>query len=70
MFWWFKRGDSYVRYESRQNGAAAYELRIVNAEGGEDVELFDNEQDLSARQRDLEQQLMDQGFSGPHGWNM
>jgi hypothetical protein len=70
MFWWFKRGDSYVRYEARQNGTASYELRIINVDGGEDVELFDNEQDLSARQRDLEQALVDQGWSGPHGWNL
>ena len=70
MFWWFKRGDSYVRYEARQNGAASYELRIVNVDGGEDVELFDNEQDLSTRQRALEQELTEKGWTGPHGWNI
>ncbi len=70
MFWWFKRGDSYVRYEARQHAEAAYELRIMNADGSEDVEQFDNEQDLEARQRALEQALVDEGFSGPHGWNL
>jgi hypothetical protein len=70
MFWWFKRGDSYVRYEARQNAVAAYELRIVDVDGSEAVEQFDNEQDLSARQRDLERELGEQGWSGPHGWNL
>jgi hypothetical protein len=70
MFWWFKRGDNYVRYEARQNDVASYELRIVNVDGTEAVEIFDNDEDLSARQRDLERQLVEEGFSGPHGWNL
>jgi hypothetical protein len=70
MFWWFKRGDSYVRYESRQNGVAAFELRIVNADGSEQVEQFDSDADLSARQRVLEQELAEDGWTGPHGWNV
>jgi hypothetical protein len=70
MFWWFKRGDSYVRYESRQNDNAAFELRIVNEDGSETVERFDTEEELTARQRALEQELMDKGWTGPHGWNV
>jgi hypothetical protein len=70
MFWWFKRGDAYLRYEARQSDEVTYELRIVNVDGSEEVEHFDNDQELSARQRDLEQQLADDGWSGPHGWNL
>jgi hypothetical protein len=70
VFWWFQRGDSYVRYESRRNEASAYELRFVDADGHEVVERFDNEEDLAARQRILEQKLIEDGWSGPHGWNL
>ena len=46
VFWWFKRGDNFVRYEARQSGEAAYELRIVEMDGTERVERFENEDDL------------------------
>jgi len=70
MFWWFQRDDRYVRYESRQQDTATFELRIVQADGTEVVERFDNQEELTARQRALEQELMDAGWTGPHGWNV
>lgn len=70
MFWWFKRGSDFVRYESRQIADQAYELRVVDANGSERVERFETERELTDRQRELERGLLEDGFTGPHGWNL
>jgi hypothetical protein len=70
MFWWFKRGDHYVRYEARQTGRHVYELCFVDVDGSERIERFDDEQALVERQRELESTLTDGGWTGPHGWNL
>jgi len=70
MFWWFRRGSDYVRYESRKTDAGVYELRLVDAEGVERVELFEADSDLNDRQRELEHGLIADGWTGPHGWNL
>jgi hypothetical protein len=70
MFWWFKRGSEFVRYECRQIGERAYELRVTGIEGDERVELFEDERDLNERQRELERGLIGDGWTGPHGWNL
>ena len=70
VFWWFKRGNDYVRYESREVKPGAFELRFVDVNGSERVETFDDARRLEERQRDLEQMLAKDGFTGPHGWNL
>ena len=70
MFWWFKRGDDYVRYEARQTGARTYELCFITVDASERVETFDDQQDLVERQRELESSLSEDGWTGPHGWNL
>ena len=70
MFWWFKRGSEYVRYESREVKPGAFELRFVDTDGSERVESFDDARKLEERQRDLEQSLANDGWTGPHGWNL
>jgi hypothetical protein len=70
MFWWFKRGDEYLRYESRQIAVGVYQLCVITVDGTERVETFDDERDLLDRQRTLESNLTDEGFTGPHGWNL
>ena len=70
VFWWFKRGNDYVRYESREVKPGAFELRFIDVNGSERVETFDDARRLEDRQRDLEQALAKDGFTGPHGWNL
>jgi hypothetical protein len=70
VFWWFKRGNDYVRYESREVEPGAFELRFVDTDGTERVETFDDARKLEERQRDLEQSLALDGWTGPHGWNL
>jgi hypothetical protein len=70
MFWWFKRGNDFVRYESREVKPGAYELRFVDTDGSERVETFTDERRLEERQRELEKSLASDGWTGPHGWNL
>ena len=70
MFWWFARGNEFVRYESRQVKPGAFELRFVDTDGSERVETFDNARVLEKRQRALEKSLTGDGWTGPHGWNL
>jgi hypothetical protein len=70
MFWWFRRGADYVRYESRKTDDGTYELRLLEADGTERVERFDDDRDLNERQRKLEGGLIQDGWTGPHGWNL
>lgn len=70
MFWWFERGGSYVRCEALQLPSGIFELRVVEADGSEQVEHFNDSDALAKRQIAVEQRLSSQGWSGPHGWNL
>jgi hypothetical protein len=70
VFWWFQRGSDYLRYESREVKTGDYELRVTDPDGTEHVEHFDDSAELAQRQRDFERRLADQGWTGPHGWNV
>jgi hypothetical protein len=68
VFWWFTRGDQFVRCESRLADDGACELRFMDAAGIEHIERFESERELSDRQRELERALAEDGWTGPHGW--
>ena len=70
MFWWFQRGGQFLRYETRETSAGAYELRIIRPDGSELVENFNDSSDLTRRQRAFERDLASDGWTGPHGWNL
>jgi hypothetical protein len=70
VFWWFQRGSDYLRYESREIAEGEYELRVTQPDGSEQVERFVDSNDLTQRQRDFERALADEGWTGPHGWNL
>jgi hypothetical protein len=70
VFCWFKRGEDFLRYESRDLHDGAYELRITLPDGTEQVERFSDSSDLRKRQLDFERSLTDEGWTGPHGWNL
>lgn len=70
MFWWFERGGAYVRCEALELPSDIFELRIVEADGTEQVEYFEDSAELAKRQRAVEQRLAGTGWSGPHGWNL
>jgi len=70
LFWWFQRGGKYLRYEVNNRPEGGYVLRIVDPDGTERTEVFDDSEDLSKRQVDLERELTASGWTGPHGWNV
>jgi len=70
MFYWFKRGNELVRYEAREISRTQYELTILGADGVEHIEHFDTADDLHDRQVAFERELAEEGWTGPHGWNI
>ena len=70
MFWWFERNGSFMRCETRDLPDDGYLLVVTNADGTDRVERFADSSDLTKRQRDLERDLVSEGWSGPHGWNL
>ena len=70
MFWWFEREGRYLRCETRSRPEGGYELHVINPDGAERVEQFDDPADLSRRQMAIEHDLLAEGWSGPHGWTI
>ena len=70
MFWWFERGGQFLRYESRETREGVFELRVTSPEGVERLETFEDSESLARRQLALEEDLVAQGWNGPHGWNL
>lgn len=70
MFWWFEKTGEYLRYEARPRPGGGYELRVINPDGTERVEIFDDSNGLSRRQQAFERELASDGWNGPHGWNL
>jgi len=68
VFWWFERRGTYTRYEVLELPQGGYELRVIDADGGERVERFQYADDLASRQCALEAELKSAGWTGPHGW--
>ena len=70
MFWWFEREGEHLRVEVLQLSEDKYELNVTDADGTERLETFTNAGDLAKRQKQLQDGLSSQGWSGPHGWVM
>jgi hypothetical protein len=70
LFWWFEREGKFLRYEVTECAGGGYELRIIDPDGTEHAERFDDSADLSKRQIDFERELTAKGWTGPHGWNL
>jgi hypothetical protein len=68
MFWWFERRGAYMRCEVLQLAAEKYELRVIEPDGTESVEAFEDPANLAKRQQDMVESLSASGWSGPHGW--
>jgi hypothetical protein len=71
VFWWFERGGQFLRVEVNADApGGGYVLRVIDADGTERTEHFENSTDLSKRQIDFERELTAKGWTGPHGWNL
>jgi len=67
MIWFFERQGKYVRCETRKAADGAYELVVLDGDGAERVERFDDSSSLARRQVELEHRLTADGWTGPHG---
>jgi hypothetical protein len=70
VFWWFERSGEFLRLEVLQLAPDQFELRVVRADGRESIETFSNAQELGKRQAELQREVRDDGWNGPHGWVM
>jgi hypothetical protein len=43
---------------------------VIDADGAEHVERFADSSDLARRQAQFERDIIDKGWTGPHGWNV
>ncbi len=68
MFWWFERRGAYMRCEVLKLPTERFELRVLEPDGTESVEAFDDDSKLARRQQDMLASLSADGWSGPHGW--
>ena len=70
MFVWFEKGGKFLRCETRDLADGRYQLVVTDVDGTEQVETFDDSTALNKRQIDVERELSQRGFTGPHGWNL
>jgi hypothetical protein len=68
MVWFYERQGSFIRCEARDApGGAGFELVIVEPDGTESVERFDDSASLQRRQQELQSNLSHDGWQGPFG---
>jgi hypothetical protein len=70
MFTWFRKDEKFIGYEAREISTGQFELVVRQPDGTETVERFSDQQALIDRQLALQRELEEQGWSGPHGWNL
>jgi hypothetical protein len=68
LVFFFERGGQFIRCESRESSdGSCLELVILYPDGREEIERFDDSEELNRRQMELERSLTSTGWFGPHG---
>jgi hypothetical protein len=67
MVWFFERHGTYIRCETRDVREGGYELLVINSDGVENVERFEDSAALARRQQELESHFTHDGWAGPFG---
>jgi len=67
MVWFYERQGTFIRCETRSSQTGAGFELVVNPDGSERVEHFDDSSTLARRQSELENTLSHDGWSGPFG---
>jgi hypothetical protein len=70
VFWWFERGGRYLRCETRFVRDDRYEFVTTLPDGIEQVEEFTDAGAMAERQEAIQRELVADGWTGPHGWNI
>ncbi|MBA3269761.1 MAG: hypothetical protein H0T71_04555 [Acidobacteria bacterium] len=69
MVWFYERQGNFIRCDTRDAAgrATAFELLIIQPDGSENVEHFEDSPSLERRRRELEAALTHEGWAGPFG---
>lgn len=68
MVWFYERQGAFIRCETRDSqSGAGFELVVIQPDGSERVEHFDDSSMLARRQSELESSLSHDGWAGPFG---
>ena len=68
MVWFYERQGAFIRCETRNAVLGrGFELVVIQPDGSERVEQFDDSATLARRQAELESTLSHDGWAGPFG---
>lgn len=68
MVWFYERQGTFIRCETRDAApGTGFELIIIQPDGREIVERFDDSASLERRQQELQTNLSHDGWQGPFG---
>lgn len=68
MVWFYERQGSFIRCETRNASEGhGFELVVIEPDGSERVEHFDDSATLARRQAELENTFRHDGWTGPFG---
>lgn len=68
MVWFYERQGAFIRCETRTApSGVGFELVVIQPDGTEQVEHFDDSATLAKRQAELESALSNDGWTGPFG---
>jgi hypothetical protein len=68
MVWFYERQGTFIRCETRTaTSRSGFELVVIQPDGSERVEHFEDSSTLSRRQAELEHGFMHDGWTGPFG---
>ena len=68
MVWFYERQGAFIRCETRNAASGSgFELVVIQPDGSERVEHFDDSAALARRQAELENTLTHDGWAGPFG---
>jgi len=68
VIWLFERNGRHAQLQLLYVAPDRYELHFIDGDGIELVEHFTNVPDAGARQRELQKNLMEQGWSQDGEW--
>jgi len=68
MLWWFEREGLKTQVEVLHLASGEYELHVIEADGVEHIEKFTDAAELAKRQRQIQDQLVSQGWKGTAKW--
>ena len=67
MVWFYERQGTFIRCETRIAESGGFELVVIEPDGSERVEHFEDSSTLSRRQAELENTFTHDGWAGPFG---